>query len=145
MKTTTLKAPKNFDNLITAIKAGKLESNNQLTYMMSCLNNKPELKQLIDEALNCSELQLCEDQVKKGYDWLEDQWRSPVTGNNRKNNPFGYREQSAIENFDTITFYGYYDAGNYGHAWYVPIYYVYGKDQSAFEYVVYGGKIHIIG
>lgn len=142
---TAIKTTKNFDNLIKAIKAGKLESNNQLTYMMSTINNKPELKALIDEALDCSELSLCEDQVKKGYDWLEDQWRSPVTGNNRKNNPFGYREQDVIENFETITFNGYYDAGNYYRSFYIPLYLVSSKTGGTFEYYVSGGVCHIIG
>jgi hypothetical protein len=140
---TLVKTTKNFDNLITAIKAGKLESNNQLTYMMSCLNNKPELKELIDKALNCSEIELCEDQVKKGYDWLVDQWKS-VTGKERKNNPFGYREQAILENFNTITFWGYYDAGNAWRSYYLPLYLVSG-DNTTFEYYVSGGEIHIIG
>lgn len=140
---TLVKTTKNFDNLITAIKAGKIESNNQLTYMMSCLNNKPELKELIDEALNCSEMELCEDQVKKGYDWLIDQWKS-ATGKERKNNPFGYREQAILENFNTITFWGYYDAGNAWHSYYLPLYLVSGNN-TTFEYYVSGGEIHIIG
>jgi len=141
---TTIKTTKNFDKLIEAIKAGQLESNNQLTYMMSCLNNKPELKGLIDEALECSEVSLDAEQVQKGYDWLLNQWKTP-RGMERKNNPFGYREQDAITNFKTITFYGYYDAGNYYRSFYVPIYYVSGTDGSGFEYYVSGGQISIIG
>ena len=139
-----MKTTKNFDNLISCIKAGKLESNNQLTYMMSTLNNKPELKALIDEALDCSELELCTDQVLKGFDWLKNLWVTP-RGVERKNNPYGYREQDALENFETITFNGYYDAGNYYHSFYVPLYLVSSKTGSTFEYYVSGGSIHIIG
>ena len=143
METTTIKTTKNFDALIEAIKAGKLESNNQLTYMMSTINNKPELKALIDEALDCSEIALSDEQVQKGYDWLMDQWKSPK-GAERKNNPFGYREQDVLENFDTITFNGYYDAGNYYRSFYLPLYLVSGAE-TTFEYYVSGGQINIIG
>lgn len=143
MKTLEMKTTKNFDALINAIKAGKLESNNQLTYMMSTINNKPELKALIDEALDCSELALCDEQVQKGYDWLMDQWKSP-RGAERKNNPFGYREQDVLDNFSTITFNGYYDAGNYHHSFHVPLYLVSGNE-TTLEYYVLGGQIHIIG
>lgn len=140
---TTIETTKNFDALIASIKDGKLESNNQLTYMMSNINNSPEHKELIDEALDCTELTLCDDQVQKGYDWLMDQWKSPK-GAERKNNPFGYREKSILEDFSTITFNGYYDAGNYHHSFYVPLYLVSG-DNNTFEYYVSGGKISIIG
>ena len=140
---TLVKTTKNFDKLIEAIKSGKLESNNQLTYMMSCLNNKPELKELIDEALDCSELELDEEQVQKGYDWLIDQWKSPK-GTERKNNPFGYREQDVLTGFRTITFNGYYDAGNYYRSYYLPLYLVSGAENT-FEYYVSGGQISIIG
>ena len=140
---TTIKTTNNFDKLIESIKAGKLESNNQLTYMMSCLNNKPELKPLIDEALDCSEIALDEEQVQKGYDWLIDQWKTPK-GAERKNNPFGYREQDVLENFSTITFNGYYDAGNYYRSFYLPLYLVSGNN-TTFEYYVSGGQINIIG
>jgi len=140
---TQIKTTKNFDALIAAIEAGKLESNNQLTYMMSIINNKPELKALIDAALDYSELQSDEAQVQKGYDWLIDQWKSPK-GAERKNNPFGYREQGVLENFNTITFNGYYDAGNYYRSFYVPLYLVSGAE-TTFEYYVSGGQINIIG
>jgi hypothetical protein len=140
---TQIKTTKNFDKLIEALKSGKLESNNQLTYMMSCLNNKPELKELIDEVLDCREIELDAEQIAKGYQWLVNQWKTP-RGVERKNNPFGYREQDALENFQTIYFKGYYDAGNWNFHYYLPLYYVQGKERG-FEYYVSGGQIHIVG
>jgi hypothetical protein len=98
---------------------------------------------LIDEALACSELELSEEQVQKGKDWLMDQWKSPK-GAERKNNPFGYREQDILDNFSTITFNGYYDAGNRYHSSYLPLYLVSGNE-TTFEYYVSGGQIKIIG
>lgn len=89
------------------------------------------------------EYDITEEQTKKGLDWLKNQWKTP-RGVERKNNPFRYREQDAIDTFVKFTFDGLYNAGNQYHDFYLPIYTVEGKDTS-FQYVVQMGKIMIIG
>lgn len=80
---------------------------------------------------------------KQGYDWLINQWVTP-NDNERKNNPFGYREQDVLKNFSHIEFIGQYDAGNMHHSYFIPLWRVVG-DNNAFEYYMSGGKIHIVG
>ena len=87
--------------------------------------------------------ELTPDQDKKGIDYLRNLWKSP-TGKERTNNPFGYREQEALENFSHFALRGFYDAGNRYNKFYVPLYVCFGKDTS-FEYYVYGGSISIVG
>ena len=77
------------------------------------------------------------EQAKKGYTWLMNQWKTPA-GKERKNNPFGYREQEILENFSEIVLFGFYDFGRWYHR-YAPLYY------CGFEYYVQGGKINIVG
>lgn len=84
------------------------------------------------------------EQTKKGLDWLNNQRRTP-RGAERKNNPFGAREESALDNFSHFTFDGLYNAGNQYRSWYAPIYSVHGKDGEGFQYVIKGGGIEIIG
>lgn len=143
-----MKTTKTYNNLIDNIKAGYLVNNNQLTYMMSLLNSdKEELKAPIKAIINdaVDGLSLSTEQVNKGLTWLNNLWMSP-TGKERKNNPFGYREQAVLEDKTaTISMYGYYDAGNAYHSWNVPIYLVSSKTQGTFEYIVKGGEISIIG
>lgn len=78
------------------------------------------------------------EQSQKGIDWLLDQWRTP-TGKERKNNPFGTREQKVLENFSHFTLSGFWDDGNGYHHNYKPVYTVHATDDSCFEYVPYGG------
>jgi len=87
--------------------------------------------------------QLTPDQNKKGIDYLRNLWKSP-TGKERTNNPFGYREQDTLETFEYFELRGFYDAGNYHHKFYVPLYTCVGKD-SNFEYYISGGSINIVG
>jgi hypothetical protein len=86
---------------------------------------------------------LTPDQTRKGYEFLMDLWKSP-TGKERVNNPFGYREQDALENFEEFRVTDFYNAGNMYHDFYVPYYEVIGKNNS-FGYAYYGGEIHILG
>jgi hypothetical protein len=86
---------------------------------------------------------LTPDQDKKGIDYLRNLWKSP-TGKERANNPFGYREQDTLETFEYFELRGFYDAGNYHHKFYVPLYTCVGKD-SNFEYYISGGSINIVG
>jgi hypothetical protein len=82
--------------------------------------------------------ELTPDQNKKGIDYLRNLWKSP-TGKERTNNPFGYREQEALDTFEYFELRGFYDAGNYNNKFYVPLYNCVGAD-SSFEYAFYGGK-----
>lgn len=89
------------------------------------------------------------EQTQKGLDWLKDQWKTPF-GVERKNNPFGYREEQIIENFDHFTFEGFYEMANYeavkmGIHNYVPLYEVHARDGSSFQYYVNGGEVSIVG
>lgn len=87
--------------------------------------------------------QLTPDQNKKGIDYLRNLWKSP-TGKERANNPFGYREQEALETFEYFELRGFYDAGNIYHKFYVPLYICVGAETS-FEYYISGGQINIVG
>lgn len=89
------------------------------------------------------EYTITQEQTEKGKAWLMNQWKTP-TGKIRKNNPFGAREEEALETFESFTFDGFYNAGNSFVNFYVPIYTVIGKD-STFQYVLSGGLIKIIG
>jgi hypothetical protein len=135
--------------LINAMNSGSLTSKKQQDMIFKILNNagNDELKAEIKNIFNNSDFEgllLSDEQNEQARTWLLDQWLTP-TGNERKNNPFGYREQSAIENFSHCTLKGYYDAGNYYHSYFIPMYDVYTKDGYGFEYYVNGGTIHITG
>lgn len=95
-------------------------------------------------------LQLDQEQTKKGYEFLINQWKSP-TGKERANNPFGYREEETLKSFKGFRLIDFYDTANYhqnqmGMHFYVPYYRVVGAgDAPDFEYAYYGGQIHIMG
>lgn len=143
-----MKTTKNYLALLNSMLEGKLESNNQQNYLFKLMNGSDaDMSRGLRDIFNASEFEgfeLSTDQVLKGFDWLKNLWVTPK-GTERKNNPFGYREQSALENFETIKLKGYYDAGNYSHSYYIPMYDVYSKDGYGFEYYVSGGQIHITG
>lgn len=143
-----MKTTKQQSALLAAMKDGKLEDKNQQNLIFKILNgDNEELKNEIKAIFNDSDfegLKLSAGQVLQGFDWLKNLWVTP-SGAERKNNPFGYREQDALENFDRITLKGYYDAGNYHRQYFIPIYNVYSKSDYGFEYYVNGGQISIIG
>lgn len=89
------------------------------------------------------------DQSKKGLEWLMDQWKTPM-GVERKNNPFGYREEAVLENFKEFRLTDFYDNVNVyqvrlGIHNYLPVYTVIARDKSSFQYYVDYKGIHIIG
>lgn len=134
--------------LLTAMNAGKLDSQGQQNLIFKILNgSNEELKSEIKSTFFASEfdgLNLSDEQNLKRFNWLKNLWLTPK-GVERKNNPFGYREQDALENFSHITLKGFYDAGNYHHTYYIPMYDVYTKDGYGFEHYVSGGEINITG
>lgn len=90
------------------------------------------------------ELEISPEQNKKGYEFLMKQWKTG-TGKEAKNNPFGYREQNILENFDRFTYCENYDSSRYGqNPFYLPVYRCYSKNGNSFEYY-YNGKVNIIG
>lgn len=44
-------------------------------------------------------LAITDEQTAKDLNWLLNKWKTP-RGTERKNNPFGYREEDILENFD---------------------------------------------
>lgn len=100
---------------------------------------KVDLQPLYD----AEEMNLTPDQVKKGFNWLWNLYKTPK-GKERSRHPFGYREIRALESFKTITLIDFYNAGNAYRDFYVPFYAVNGKE-GFFEYAVYGGELHILG
>lgn len=107
-------------------------------------NNKvdEDTQEIIDYIWDNSP-QLTPDQNRKGIDYLRNLWKSP-TGKERANNPFGYREQEALETFEYFELRGFYDAGNRYRKFYVPLYICVGAETS-FEYYISGGGINIVG
>ena len=80
-------------------------------------------------------------QTTKGLDWLFN-LRFTMRGKERKNNPFGYREQSILDDFDRFELSGLYDVKSYPITLsvhdkhnYKPIYKVIASDEGSFEYV----------
>jgi hypothetical protein len=87
--------------------------------------------------------QLTSEQNEKGLKFLINLWKSP-TGKERSSNPFGYREQEALETFKYFELAGFHDIARYGQrSFYVPLYNVIGNDTS-FQYY-YDGKMNIVG
>lgn len=145
------KAPKSralIQKYLDIIKTGKIEES-ALISLLSVLNGgrgkaTQEEKRLLLDALNEGNLTLSKAQNEKGLAWLMDQWKTP-RGVERKNNPFGYREQAILENFSHFELRSVYDGSRYGSpAYYLPLYECVGNNTS-FEYYVHGGQIHITG
>ena len=91
--------------------------------------------------------ELTNEQTRKGYNFLMKRWKTK-NGNERKNNPFGYREQHVIENFDHFELADFHDSADYwqvqrGIHRYYPVYDVYGKDGSHFQYYFDGVDVNI--
>lgn len=126
------------------IASGSIEER-QIIDFKSYLGKNPESKRdLLNALYDKDGLSLSAKQNQKGYDFLKNQWVTPA-GKERKNNPFGYREQAILEDFEDFTLTGFYDASRYGQdAWYLPIYHCNSKTKGSFEYY-YDGKVNIIG
>jgi len=77
------------------------------------------------------------EQTTKGLDWLFN-LRFTARGKERKNNPFGYREQSILDDFDRFELVGIYDDAYYQYNDrhnYKPIYRVIASDGESFDYI----------
>lgn len=124
---------------------GKTKLNEREVNLLKRRMNDPvAYAQMGTEFSNSEGFELTVDQIKKGYKWLMNLWLTPK-GVERKNNPFGHREMWVLKHFKTIRLSDFYDAGNYYRSYQVPMYSVYAKDGSRFDYIVVGGGIKIVG
>jgi len=126
-------------DLLKKIKESNLITESEILLLKRRLNKGEKID--MDYIWN-NEIELTPEQNKKGIDFLMNQYISP-NGKERKNNPFGYREIEILKNFTGFTFKGFYDAGNYYHSYYLPLYDCNG-DNNSFEYY-YNGEVNIIG
>lgn len=124
------------------ISSGKIEEK-EIISLRSFMNKNQKNANLIFSLLDGNPLTLSDNQSRKGYDFLIDQWKTP-RGIERKNNPFGYREQEILQNFKTIKLKSLFNNGNSHIDNYLPLYEVISNDGNSFEYY-YDGKINITG
>lgn len=92
---------------------------------------------------------LTPQQSEKGFNWLLKQWKTP-TGAERKNNPFGQREEHVLEKFDEFRLIDFMDTATYsatqmGIHFYIPVYEIKARDGTYFQYYVDYKGIHITG
>jgi hypothetical protein len=128
------------------VKKNGVITENQINLIKRRLNSgkdDSELDELLDY-INENHPKLSDEQNKKGYEFLMNLWKSP-TGKERINNPFGYREQNVLENFE------YFELSHFRNDYYgvFPVYNVIGKSPNtsfsgSFQYY-YDGKVNIIG
>lgn len=124
------------------ITSGTIEER-QIIDMRSFMNKSKENATFIFSIIQGKQLSLTPQQSEKGHEFLLSKWQTP-RGIERKNNPFGYREQEILKNFDRIELESLYNNGNAYIDNYLPLYEVISKDGSSFEYY-YDGKINIVG
>lgn len=114
----------------------------EILLLKARLNREEEVD--LSEIYDSGGFAITEEQTKKGYDWLMNQWKTP-RGVERKNNPFGFREEDILDNFYRFEITGFHNIGNRYHDYYTPAYEVITKDGRSFEYILKGGEISIIG
>lgn len=143
MQTENKTISKTTQKYIDIVNSGSI-TESQIISMRSHMNKDKEAARAIFSAWDAKELELSADQIQKGFEFLMNAWKTPK-GIERKNNPFGYREQKILENFRDITLPSLYDNSKYGQSpYYLPLYYCNSKDGNGFEYY-YDGEIHIVG
>jgi len=142
MNTTTQKTSKLTQKYLDIITSGTIEEG-QIISMRSLMNKDKDAARQIFAHWEDTDLTLSDTQQQKGIEFLMNQWKSP-RGTERKNNPFGYREQEILENVDRLVLHSLYNAGNAYHDNYLPLYLCYSKDGDSFEYY-YDGKVQIVG
>lgn len=124
--------------IISDIERNGVIKENEILLLKRRANNGDK-----DAANYWPEIEVTRSQSAKGFAWLWNLWKTP-RGVERKNNPFGYREEKILEEWnlraDRAIFKGFFDAGNGWHSSYVPVY-----EYAGMEYYVLGGQINIIG
>jgi len=142
LNTQPTKLSGTFKKYADIINSGTIEEG-QIIRMRSFMHKDKENAKFIFSLLNGKPLLLTPIQISKGYYFLLSQWKTPA-GIERKNNPFGYREERILANFSTIELKSLYNNGNAHHDNYLPLYEVSSKDGDSFEYY-YDGEINIVG
>lgn len=131
--------------LLKDINARKIITEAELRLVFSRLNHGVYTADQVNKMLTSFDgLKLTSEQNKKGYEYLMDQWKTPK-GVERKNSPFGYREEDVLKDFKEIRLVEAFDAGNIYRSYHIPIYNVYAKDGSLFMYHMRGRAVNIIG
>jgi len=103
-----------------------------------------DAQKLNDLVANKDGTKLDASQIAKGKKYLYNLGYTPK-GVERKNNPYGYREEYIVKNLKTIELLQFHNAGNRYVDFFVPYYEAIGKDGTSMEYFVSGGKINIWG
>jgi len=90
-----------------------------------------------DEVFSKKVFFLTKAQEQKAINWLRNKWKSP-TGVERKNNPFGLREEHIIDNYSHFELVDFIDTsrglGNFRN--YQPLWRLVATDETSFEYWV---------
>jgi len=132
-------------DLLNKVKSEKKITEQEINLIKNRMNNNrtdAEINELIQWIWD-NKPELTSEQNTKGLNFLKNLWKTPK-GAERKNSPYGYREEGALDKFSHFELAGFYDISRFaGRKFYVPIYNVIGKDTS-FQYY-YDGKVHIIG
>jgi|SRR5690606_23290796 len=139
-------ATKAFKNLVAALEDGYLESKKQQDHFFKVLNGRnEEAKKIVRTAFSKhGEIKLSDEQQEQGRKWLLNLWLTP-SGKERKHNPFDYREQNIIDNFDYATLASWYCPIASYFAYYYPVYCIYDTEGNYFEYACIGRNIKILG
>ena len=123
----------------------KKYSEKELNALKNHMNANPVVGSALNNFVaNKEGTKLDKTQVAKGFKYLYNLGYTP-RGVERKNNPYGYREEYIVKNPKTIELIQFHDAGYGNNTFYVPYYEAIGKDGTSMEYFVSGGKIHIWG
>ena len=90
-----------------------------------------------NELLEIHRPKVTKEQAAKGLAWLLNQWKTPK-GNERKNNPFGSREETILDDFSHFELVGMYGDWNEYYGEYhnfSPVYRVIASNGDSFDYV----------
>jgi len=92
---------------------------------------------------------VAKDLEKQGFDYLMNLWKTPL-GKERLNNPFGFREETILKDFDHFELREFRDtatsfAQDRGIHYYNPIWTVVSKSGDEFDYYWTGDGINITG
>jgi hypothetical protein len=103
----------------------------------------------VEDLFNDNSPDLMPEQSEKGLKWLKNKGWGKL-GNQRKNSPYGYREEETLKTAKKVSIVGFEDQRNSyqvdsGINNYQPIYRVEGEGEgNNFEYTVKGGEPYII-
>lgn len=128
-------------NLYQEIARRGVITEREIITMKSRLNRG---KSEVLDIFNNGYLNITPEQSEKGLKWLLNQWKTP-RGKERKNNPFGDREQEIIEDFERFELVDLIDNGNAYFPAFLPVYRVIDRIGNHFDYFVSLGLCNIIG